>query len=510
MPFVPGQSGHTAEHNRVAGIIDTGRLSDASLTATIGGSVRTLARTNPTVLDPWLSALRTAPDTAKVALVGPSTVDIAAAGVARHARWKFWIVPGGPLEGMTDSNVLNFGYNGQTGDQITSTAHMIALTTADPDLICASGLLINTVRATAWTLSDLTAALIVYVDRLRAACPGVPIVLETGNPFLTTNVSGLNYVTPNSEAQAKTDLMRLAHLSVIGRWPDVLVRDVQTEIYGATAVDSHPYMNDQIHPNSTGMDAEVDALLGVVGYVRPASTGQAVAARSASPYAAWTSYGREVEDTGRYLQLASGRLRNIVYGASGGTVDIVDFDFPQGQINNLKAYDIVELPGGITFQTPRTGTTWGSLSSTVARLTVTAGVVPAAASALLTTRGYVKVWRQSRPVDQTALDALLDTSWTFKKVGRVRNPTTAGANTYLDLEVGSVTSAIGTGKAAEWGVTTGDRLYVDGLGTTFYTVGTASVTAGAAPNAIDLRFLGLPSADRSGLFGRIAIVVGTR
>src|SRR5690606_18189238 len=115
------------------------------LNATIGevGASQFVHTVSP--LAPWLAALRTSPSAAKVALLGPSTVDIAAAGASRHARWKFWMAPGGPLEGMTDANLLNFGYNGQTGDQITSAAHMADLSAAAPDLICASGLLINTV-----------------------------------------------------------------------------------------------------------------------------------------------------------------------------------------------------------------------------------------------------------------------------------------------------------------------------------------------------------------------------
>lgn len=53
--FSPGQSGHTAEHNRLSGLIDEGRLSESALNATIVGTRPALTGVFGGVLDSLLS-----------------------------------------------------------------------------------------------------------------------------------------------------------------------------------------------------------------------------------------------------------------------------------------------------------------------------------------------------------------------------------------------------------------------------------------------------------------------
>lgn len=482
--------------DKVTGLEDLttdGRLSEAGLSTTIAAVGESKFRKSTTVLAPWFEVFQASPATAKVALVGPSTVDVAAAGVARHNRWKLRNAPGDYLAGMVDANVLNFGYNGQTGDQITSTAHMTALTAAAPHLVCASGLLINSVRATQWTLTDLTAALITYVERIRAAVPGVPIVLETGNPLLTTDVGDAGFVTPNTEAAAKAEMMRLAHLATIGRWPEVIVRDVMLEVYGGSSFVTHPYMSDQLHPNSTGMDAEVDALVPVVGYIPPAAPGRSLAARNTAPYAPWTLYGREVEEPSRYALVAEARLMNI-------SATFLDIALRAAQRNNIDRGDVIELPGGLSFQIPVNGGGFNiAANGAWTRMLFNAGVIPVG----YPTKGIVRIWRRRVGGDPVVEDILKDTSWRYKKIGRI----IAGSTTYADVGASSVTAERSREVASDWATTAaaGDLLYVEGAGAT-----PATLIAGQFPaNGSNLRLTGgLVGLDYSTLVGRLAVLVG--
>lgn len=151
------------------------------------------------VLAPWSRVLQQTPAAAKLALVGDSTYDSAANGVGLHNALKALIASGGYLEGMQETNVLNFGVNGGTTEVITSSERMQALAAAAPHLIIA-GPGINNIKSRVLTDHDtdvawLRSILVAGFNALRVACPGVPIIASIPNSFLTADTNGSNYVT---------------------------------------------------------------------------------------------------------------------------------------------------------------------------------------------------------------------------------------------------------------------------------------------------------------------------
>lgn len=454
------------------------------------------------ILNPWLRVLRQTPDIAKIALVGDSTYDSAAAGLVLHTALKAQIGPGCLLPGMVTTNVLNFGYNGATTAAITSTTNMTALTAAAPHLIIA-GPGINDIRATAHTVASMRAILVTGFNKIRSACPGVPIIASIPNSFLTTDMGASGYVTPNADAQSKSSIIREAYLSLIGQWPNVLVHDTQDEVFGRTSMATSTLMGDQIHPNATGAGAKVSALLKLIGYNIPASPGLQANARSVSPLAPWTVYGREVEDLSRYVLIAEGDF------VATGVGSYVDFSYSYLQSRNIMAYDLVEFPDGAVFVIP-TGFSLSTPGADRTRVVSSAVVATTATGG----KGKVKVWRRTTTPDSAVNGILQDAAWRYKRIGRVVTAATDSpanpAQRVLDVRAMSVTPAVPTVPAAEWLPQAGDRLYIDGLtattGEAYFTIGT-DTTAGI--NASDFRISAMANGVRTALLGRVAVLVGT-
>lgn len=450
------------------------------------------------VLAPWFSALNESPATAKIALVGDSTRDSAAAGLAFHNSLKSNIAPGSRLEGMVDANVLNFGVNGGTIEAITTTVKMAALTAAAPNLVEFS-MGINNIRATAQTVDSMEALLVAGVEKIRAAVPGVPLVGSIPNPFLTTADAG-NYVTPNSEAAAKSAVLRAAYLRLVDRWPDVLIRDTAST-FGLVSTATSPYMVDQIHPNSAGTNASTTDLVSLIGRLVPPSRARQIAARASNPYDPWTIYGREVEDLEQYVLVAEGG-----YGNSGAG-SYIDFSFPYSQAaKTILNRDLIELPDGQVFM-------HNSSAPSTPGADITRLLNPAVpANSLVIGRGTVKVWRRKRPVSVVQRAILADPTHGYKRVGWVATASTTSATAsqrVLDIRSGSVDGLVPTENASAWEVLPGDKLYIDGLQATdavdFLTLGTGN-TIGV--NVSDLRLSSVSQVDRSSLVGRMAVLVG--
>lgn len=429
------------------------RIADStSATASaLSASIDARAQTNAEVLAPWFRVLKQDPASAKIALVGDSTYDSAAAGLNLHNAIKAQFKTGLPLEGMADANVLNFGYNGQTTSQITSSAHMTALAAADPDLIIA-GPGINDIRATAYTTAQLRAILVAGFEAIRAACPGVPIIASMPNSFLTTDVGSVGYVSPNGDAQAKSTIMREAYLSLTDEWPDVIVVDTQAKVFGTTSLATSPYMGDQIHPNLAGMVAKVADLVTLIGYTRTRATGRSAAALVAAPYTPWTSYARDVEDPDRYELVFEATYQN-----QGST--FLDIDLPAGQRNRVRRGLIVALPSAQgSFQIPMTG---GGFSTAVngsyTRLLFSAGVIPANT----VNGGKVRFYRQRYGGDSNLENVIKDTaSWRFKRLFRVvsATATTATLAPVPTSATGTVDSAADLASI----IAVGDQVYFEG------------------------------------------------
>jgi lysophospholipase L1-like esterase len=403
------------------------------------------------VLAPWRQKFAESPAAAKIALIGDSTRDSAAAGLLFHNSIKFHIAQGRLLEGMTPANVLNHAFNGATVQFITNTANMAALTAAAPDLVEVS-MGINNIRATALTTDQMETILAAGIEAIRAAVPGVPIIGTIPNSFLTTDVGGAGSVVPNGDAQAKSTILRAAWLRMMDRWPDVLVRDTQETIFGTVSPATSPFMGDQLHPSTAGTDASAAELAAMIGYVKPYVQALAVAARAAAPYTPWTVYGREVEDPARYILIASGEY------ATQGT-NFVRFKYPPGRKANIRPLDILELPDGTSISLKGGFNT--NANGAYTDLTLASGeTVPTNT----TTKGDVKVWRRRFSGDSVFNDAAADTMITYRRVGRIH---TGGAGFLRVTETTLGETLPGTAVSSSlWNTTTvaGDKLYIEGYG----------------------------------------------
>ncbi len=439
------------------------------------------------VLAPWTKALNENPGSAKIALLGDSTRDSGAAGFSFHLGLKSQTGFGKYLEGMNDTNILNFGYNGQTVENITSSSHMDDLAAAAPHLVEFS-MGINNIRATVVDTDALEAILIAGVEAIRSALPGVPLVGSIPAPFLTTDVGGTGYVSPNGEAQAKSTILRNAYLRLIDRWPDVLIRDTRP-VFGTTSLASSPLMSDQIHPHPNGTLPSTAALAALIGRIIPWNQSAAEAARSSTPYAPWTVYGRECEDTSRYVLIAEYDLQAV-----GATY--VDFAMPAGLRNNVRPFDICELPGGVSYELP--SNTSKSANGPYTRLNHNTLAPPTPTQS----KGFVRIWRRGRGGDTTFSDAVRDASYRYKRTGRIH---TGGSGFLRAGEVAIGTVAPGSvNPASEWNGTTvsGDLLYIDGYGSNPITLNAAG-TSNQGWQSPTL------SGDFSSYAGRLMCIVGT-
>jgi hypothetical protein len=163
-----------------------------------------------------------------------------------------------------------------------------------PDLTGASWLL-NDMRqgALGTTLSAIVPAGIAllqsFVDWHRATLPNTDLLLRMPNPMLTADVNANHFVTdgtttnPAGLAQIYSTALRRIYLSLVGRYPNVDVLDVQGEVFGTRSLASHPLMVDQLHPSVSstsdiysltpiggGYVAIADALAKRIGFARNA------------------------------------------------------------------------------------------------------------------------------------------------------------------------------------------------------------------------------------------------
>ena len=455
-----------------------------STTSNVLNSIKKYAATHTHVLAPWLSKLSENAANAKIAIVGDSTRDVAANGVNFHNALKYHTGFGRGLEGMVDSNILNFGYNGATIQSITSDAHTLSLTNAAPDLIEFS-MGINNIRNQPLTTGQLEDMLVEGIEKLRVAAPGVPIVGSVPNFFLSVD-GGAGYVSPNEDAQSKSIILRNAYLRLLGRWPDVIIRDTRS-IFGTTSLASSPFMGDQIHPNGTGASASVADLVSLIGLPVPYSRSAASAARTSNPYAPWNVYGREVEDTSRYLLVAEYDMQAI--GSN-----YIDFAMPSGLRNNVQKFDICQLPGGEAFELP---TSMSRTSNGAFTRLLSVGTPPVPSQL----KGPVRIWRRRRGGDITFSDAVQDDSYRFKRTGRIQ---TGGVNfiRVSDTVLGD-TKPSTMPPSSEWSsaVVSGDLLFIEG-----YSSNPITLSAGGSTNQ------GWQSpnitGDWSSYVGRLVVIVG--
>ncbi len=211
--------------------------------------------------DPLARWRANGPSGKTICFLGDSTTAVA---LNFHERFRtIHCAPGGALAGAA---ALNYGVDGSTLAAFLADTREHGITPAiaaraDLYVLCYG---LNDVRREPLTLEQFQSRIGEAVDRLRAGTPSADILLRTPNPMLSQNTSYYVYLQPEESAQTYTDLMRTAYLGLQNRWPNVLVWDAMTEVFGAESIPTHPLMADQLHPNAAGEIALADALVNLI------------------------------------------------------------------------------------------------------------------------------------------------------------------------------------------------------------------------------------------------------
>lgn len=126
-------------------------------------------------------------------------------------------------------------------------------------------------------------------------------------------------------AQRYTDEIRAVYLSLQNVWPNVIVVDIPTLVFGTTCLPNSPGLQDQLHPSQTlGYSSEARWIVWASSRKQPFSRTRAQMARLINPTAPWTIYPREVEDPSYYTSVIKyGRVPNpIAAGAPSFAIDL--------------------------------------------------------------------------------------------------------------------------------------------------------------------------------------------
>lgn len=209
----------------------------------------------------WKARLEGDAANAKLVLLGDST-SVEANCPYLYSRMRgVHMTVGHGLYGMTSdaSHVIDGGSSGYTANGWAVDASAVDYTYADlvsdaPDLVVFS-FGINDVRTGTYDQAGLEAGIEACVERILNGLPDTDVVLRVPNIFLTTDSgsgSPFNFVSPQTPeaCQAYTDMLWGAYMSFEGAWPNVVVADLQTAVFGRTAVASSPLMANQIHPSA--------------------------------------------------------------------------------------------------------------------------------------------------------------------------------------------------------------------------------------------------------------------
>jgi hypothetical protein len=221
-----------------------------------------------------------APTYATIAWFGNSTVQGANELFTELATYAG---TGGVLAGMTVTpvnldgsgwvvnagNIINQGHNGATLASMLG-SNIQTLCNTDPDLVIIRGPLINDVRGGATSLPQSMALVRTMLDQVTACAPWADILLTTENSLLTTDPGSYGWVSPATALAAQTysTILQQAILPFAGAYPHVVVYDLQTALFGATAPATSTYMLNQLHPGPAGRTAEADLIAGLLAQLR--------------------------------------------------------------------------------------------------------------------------------------------------------------------------------------------------------------------------------------------------
>jgi lysophospholipase L1-like esterase len=453
-------------------------------------------------------------------LLGDST-SLEANDLALYPRLRnFHTAIGEGLGGMTadPAHIISGGCNGWSCNFWNATPGLSAgnYTLANllvdlPDLVvfCFG---INDVRAGGSSQAQLTADLTTAIQTIRKSLPNTDIVLRMPNSFTTDDVGALGYVIPNGSAQAYTDMMRQSYLSLIDRWPNVVVWDAMERIFGATcqtqAINGATWalMADQIHPSNFGYSRIADGLVAdVIGYKVPFAKDKALAAIMGAPTSPWTIYPRAVEHPDFYTLVTQGdyvgqgstsiilAASNYPFGANrgGGT------DFSGIRAAEIQPNDIVQMGRDTVFRLPATVGPASSSSGYAGFPHINLLTLGSSIPVNAVTNGTVRIWRELGGGD--GLVAALQKSqglYRFLRVGRLLS---GGAYPTIRAEPENVP---GIEPAAQWALNAADTMYVSG-----YTPSPISVGGDFRRSGNDLQMGGF-SPDLTAYVGNLVVIVG--
>jgi lysophospholipase L1-like esterase len=211
----------------------------------------------------------------KIVFIGDSTTDTATGASAIYARLSsMYTTIGGLLEGATivprGSNggtlqnfIANFigpngAYSGNTLDAcVSDQADLYVLSYGINDIR-------GGVNSPGRTATQIRADLKTAIDNLLTQTKG-NVLLRIPNTFLTTDVNGNGYISPNSTAQDKSNQLYDIYESFRGYSPRLDIIDIPNLVFGRKSLSSHVYMTDQLHPSLDGYRAIADEIAEWIG-----------------------------------------------------------------------------------------------------------------------------------------------------------------------------------------------------------------------------------------------------
>lgn len=255
-------------------LTETGRLSDAKIsqkisdgvTTTVPGAVSGIVQGS---LKKSKAKLNNSPSTFKLAFVGDSTT-FGATDLFSTLR-DVYTKSGMIFDGVPSANIIQGGNNGWTleawlsdfkSNANTAPYSLASLISANPDAIVFS-FGINDCRQGATTQAQLKARLEEARTIIANSLPNADIIFRMPNS-LTKTVVGQSYVSGITH-QAVSTIMRDAYLEMENRWPNVVVADMQADVFGTVAMASNVLMYDELHPTPTGYRAIAHKIASMYG-----------------------------------------------------------------------------------------------------------------------------------------------------------------------------------------------------------------------------------------------------